>query len=327
MNRRDTVLALLALGAAPLIADAQQPGKLYRIGWIGNSNFNAPEARAVWDAFRLELQRRGWVEGRNIAFEHRFAEGAIDRFPQLARELVELKVDLILASTSPAAISVKKATDSIPVVFASTFDPVRQGIVASLARPGGNLTGLSTQNAELIGKRMQLLKEAFPRIARVAYMSTEPEAGANPLYNEPVYQAAKALQLEVLPVKVQRAEMLSGAFPEVSRADAWFVADSILYFSNRKVVVELLGRQRKPAIYGYAEFVEAGGLMSYTVDLKDHFRQAAGFVDRILRGAKPADLPVEQPTQFELVINLKTAKALGITIPQSMRFRADRVIE
>ncbi len=319
-------LFLAALLATPPLALAQQAGKLYRIGWVGNTNINTPQSVEVWDAFRLELQRRGWVEGRNIAFEHRFAYGDSRRFPQLARELVELKVDLILASSSPAARAVKEATASIPVVFASVDDPVREGFVASLARPGGNLTGLSTQTYELIGKRMEYLKDAFPRISRVAYMALQPDAVGSRT-NEPAYQAAKALQLELLPVKVQQAEILSGALPEVARADAWFVAEQLPYFNDRKAVVELLARQRKPAIYPHTVFVEAGGLMSYAVDLKDQFRLAAGYVDRILRGEKPADMPVQQPTKFELVINRKTERASGLTFPKSILDRADRVIE
>jgi len=321
MMQRRALVAVVAALAAPKPMLAQQPGKPVRIGWLGNTAPGTPEAFAIWDAFRLELQRRGWSEGRNVVFERRFAEGVADRFPQLARELIESKVDVIVASSGRAASAAKKATDTIPVVFASVPGPVEQGLVASLARPGGNLTGLATLGNELTGKRLELLKEAFPRISRVAVLSSGPEA------DQEAQRTAAALGVQLLTTRAQRAEDLPGAIAALPQADAWFVQDGLMHFANRRTIVELVAKQVKPAIYPHVIYVEAGGLMSYSVDLKDQFRRAAGYVDRILRGAKPADLPVEQPTQFELAINLKTAKALGLAIPKNMLLRAERVIE
>jgi putative ABC transport system substrate-binding protein len=321
ITRRRVAVGCAAALVSRQLALAQQPGKVYRIGWLGNSPPVTPEALAIWDAFRLELLRCGWSEGRDVVFERRFAEGAADRFPRLARELIEQKVDVIVATSGNAAFAAKKATDTIPIVFASVPRPVEQGLVASLARPGGNLTGLATQSFELEGKRLQLLKEAFPRIVRVAVLTAELDQ------TEELRRAAAALGIELLSVKAQRAEDLVGAVAAGTHAEAWFVADHALYFARRKTVVEHITLQRKPAIYPHIVYVEAGGLMAYAVELKDQFRRAAVFVDKILRGAKPADLPVEQPTKFEFVINLKTAKALGLTIPQSVLLRADEVIQ
>ncbi len=315
------VALVLGVLAAPLAAGAQQPEKVRRVGWLGNSKLNTPETIASWDAFRLELQRKGWSEGRNLAFEQRFANGDVALFPQHARELVELKVEVIMATSGSAAAAAKKATASIPVIFATVPDPVETGLVASLAHPGGNLTGFSTQGIDLAGKRLELLKEAFPRIVRVAYLPLALER-----FNEPVHRAAEKLGIHLLSARVTQPEDLVGAIAALAYADAWFVAEHLTYFARRHTILDAIARQRKPAMYPSTFFVRAGGLMSYSVDQKDHYRSAAGLVDRILRGAKPADLPVEQPTKFELVINLKTARALGLTVPQSVLIRADKVI-
>jgi len=325
MRRRDFTILIAGAAVTPIIgsspARGQQPDRRYRVGWLGNSKLNTPPTIAFWDAFRLELQRRGWTEGQNVAFEQRFAEGVPERFPQHVRELLELKVDLIVAVGGGAAAAARNATDAIPVVFLIVSDPLRQKLVVSLARPGGNLTGLSSQANETVGKRLELLKEAFPRVVRIAYL---PEGAS---IDEQANQAAHALGLQLLPAPVRQAEDLPSAIAELAHADAWYVSDHPRYFSHFRTVVALIAAQGKPAMYPAAHFVREGGLMSYSLDLFNQARDAAGFVDRILRGAKPADLPVQQPTKFELVINLKTAKALGITISESFLARADEVIE
>ena len=323
--RRSVALAGLAC-AAGLVANplqrgalAQQPGKMRRIGWLGNVPPATPEAAAIVDAFNSELQRLGWTEGRDVVFERRFSEGVVDRLPHLARELVEGYVDLIVA-TGAGALAAKQATVTIPIVFAAVPDPVATGLVASLARPAGNLTGLSSQSPELVGKRLQLLKETAPSIARVAYLTDATDS------NPELHHAAGVLGVELLPVKVQRAEDLVTAFAAGKRADAWFVPDRAMHFAQRRAIVELVAKQSKPAIYPHTVFTQAGGLMSYAVDLKDQYRRAAEYVNQVLRGAKPADLPVQQPTKFEFVINLKTARSLGLKIPHSVLLRADEVI-
>ena len=322
MIDRRAFVGAISLGALawPSVAEAQQAG-IYRIGWLGNSRLDTPETVAGWDAFRLELQIRGWSEGRNVAFEQRFAAGVSERHPENVRELIELKVDLILATSGPAARAATKATDTIPIVFVAIPNPVEQGLVANLARPGGNVTGLSTQGLDLVGKRLELLKEAFPRTSRVAFL-----AGRS-LEDQPAFQAAEKLGVQLLPATVRRAEDLSGAMAELAHADAWFVGEYALYFAHRSRIIEFVAGQRKPAMYPSTFFVAAGGLMSYSVAQKDQLRRAAAMVDRILHGAKPADMPVEQPTKFELVINLKTAKALGLTIALSLLLRADEVVQ
>ena len=321
MKRRCVAAACAIAVLSQRSALAQQPARIKQIGWLGNSAPVTSEGIAVWDAFRLELNRLGWVEGRDIAFERRFAEGDVELFPRLARELIDRKVDLIVAVSGNAARAAKNSTASIPIVFASVASPVEQGLVASLARPAGNLTGMTTQSDEMIGKRLQLLKEVAPRIARVAYLTDESDAATQLL------RAAAVLGIELLPAKAQRAQELAGAVAAGARADAWFVTDQTLYFAHRKAIVDLIAVQRKPAVYPQTVYVQAGGLMSYAVDLKDQFRRAAGLVDKVLRGALPADIPVQQPIKFELTINLGTARAIGLKIPQSVLLRADEVIE
>jgi putative ABC transport system substrate-binding protein len=314
--------AALALFGAALSAQAQTPDKVVRIGWLSHQPSDNPRAAPEWDALRLELQRRGWVEGRNAVFERRSADGMPDRFWTLARELVELHVDLIAVNNGEGAKVAMFATSTIPIVFVAVPDPLNLGLVASLARPGGNLTGLSSMTGEVIAKRFQLLKESFPHVSRVAFLPFN-----DPSWDLSAYEAAKTPGLTLLHVYVRRAEDIPKAVAEQADAHAWFVQDATPYPSLARPLVSELGKQRKPAIYPQTFYVELGGLMSYSVDLKDQFRRAATYVDRILRGAKPADLPVEQPSRFEFAINLKTAKALGLTIPQSVLLRADEVIE
>ena len=321
MKRRCAAAACVMAFVVSRGSAAQQPERVRRIGWLGNSAPVTAEGIAVWDAFRLELRRLGWIEGRNLAFERRFAEGDVDRIPLLARELIDRKVDLIVAVNGPAARAAQQATATLPIVFASVTNPVEQGLVATLARPAGNLTGMATQGDETVGKRLQLLKEMLPRTLRIAVLADASDTGAALL------GAAAALGIELLMARASRAEDLPAAIASGARSDAWFITDQALYFAQRKTVVELIAQQRRPAIYPQAVYVHAGGLASYSVDLKDHFRRAAGVVDKVLRGARPADIPVEQPTRFELTINLETAADLGLKIPQSVLLRADEVIE
>ena len=320
--RRQLLAAILGLLAAPGQAFAQPKDRLVRIGWLGNTEGGTPRSRAIRAALLDELQRRGWVQGRNLVVEFRFAEGVLDRYPVHARELIERQVDLIVAVTALGAVAAAQATRTIPVVFVSVSAPVEQGLVSSLARPGGNLTGLSTQADELIGKRLELLREASPRSTRVALLGTASAAQV-----ELANVAARALGLQLLLAQAAHVDDLAPAIAALPQADAWFINENQMHFAHRKTVVELIARQRKPAIYPVSTFVEEGGLMSYSVDQKDQFRRAGEIVDRILRGARPADIPVEQPTKFTLALNRTTAKALGLAIPQSLLLRADEVIE
>ncbi len=303
---------------------AQQRGDTARIGILGNFPPVGAEAIALRDSFRQALQRRGWSEGRNLRFEYRYAEGNPERNLENARELVAMKVDLLVAPTGLTAEAEKKVTSSIPIVFATVPNPVETGLVASLAHPGGNLTGLSSQGFDLIGKRFQLLKEAFPRVSRVGYL---PSPAALSPTNEQTQRRAESFKLKLLPADLKHPDDLDGAIRSLAGVDAWFVAEVSRYFALRKTIVEAIARQRKPAMYPADLFVDAGGLMAYSENIKETVIHLAGLVDRILRGAKPADIPVEQAARFGLTINLRTATALGLTIPQSVLLRADRVIE
>jgi len=318
------VALTLCLTLAPLAAEAQQQpaGKVYRIGLLVSGSESSHQSRI--EAFRQGLRVLGYVEGHHIAVEYRYAEGRTDRFPDLAAELVALKVDVIVTSSNPAALAAKKATRTIPIVFASANDPVVTGLVASLARPGGNVTGLTNLSSELGGKRLELLKEAFPKVTRVAYLSIPQNLGAGE-----VKAGAQALGLQLQSLSVRTSRDFDGAFEAAlrERAHALMTSPGPVLNTHRTRIVDFAMKNRLPAIYPDSEFVNAGGLMSYAPNLPDLWRRAATFVDRILKGTKPADLPVEQPTKFELVINLKTAKALGLTIPQTLLLRADRVIQ
>ena len=322
IRRRRFLIAAGALSVVRLSL-AQQRSDPVQIGILGNLQAVTPEALALREVFVEELRRRGWSEDRNLRIERRYAEGSAERNLENARELVALKVDILVAPTGLGALAAKKVTDSIPIVFATVPNPVEMGLVSSLARPGGNLTGLSSQGLDLIGKRFELLKEAFPRISRVGYLPVP----ASPSLNERAQRSAESVKLKLLPANWKQPEELAGAIEALADVDAWFVAESSRYFAMRKAIVDLIARQRKPAMYPSDLFVDAGGLMSYSENIKEQFRLLAGIVDRILRGAKPADIPVEQPTKFNLAVNLKTAQALGLAIPQSILLRADRVIE
>jgi putative tryptophan/tyrosine transport system substrate-binding protein len=318
----------LMAGAAitwPLASRAQQSEKMYRIGGLTAGGPFVPELRSV---FPDALRNLGWVEGKNITFERRFAEDRLDRLPELAAELVRLKVDLITASGTLAPLAAKRATSTIPIVMTSAGDPLGSGLVANLARPGGNVTGLSLMVPDIGGKRLELLRELLPSASRVAILWN----AANP-YPAAVFRetekSAKTLDVHIQSVEVRGPDDFVGAFEIVKRdsPDALITVEDPLTIDYRKQIIDTLKDLRLPAIHGVREFVGVGGLMSYGASIADLVRRSAGYVDKILRGAKPGDLPVQQPTKFELLINLKTAKALGLTIPPSLLARADEVIE
>ena len=329
MNRRESVLALLAFGVAvgPLAAQAQQAGKVYRIGHL-----SAPTRASVepgLQAFIRALRELGWVEGKNLIIEYRWAEGAIERLPDLAAELVRLKVDLIVAPAGSAALAAKNATGSIPIVMIFPSDPVEMGLIASLRRPGGNITGTTfTPGPEIFGKQLQILKEAIPRMSRLAILSN-PADPSFALQMREVEAAARSLRILVQHVEARGPEEFDSAFAAMARerADALLVNGTSTFLAHRAQLAELAVKGHLPTMYSFREIVEAGGLMAYAVSMRDFVARAAWYVDKILKGAKPADLPVEQPTKFSLVINLKTARALGLTIPQSVLAGAEEIIQ
>ena len=328
MDRRDTVLALLALGAAPLATEAQQAAKVVRIGYL---SFNLTASPHVREAFVQGLRDLGYVEGRNLVIEYRDAEGKLERLPALVAELVALKVDVIVASGTLAALAAKQATRTLPIVFSPAGDPVGSGLVASLAQPGGNVTGLSAFAPELVGKRLELLKQAVPGVSRVAVL-WQPGAFGERTEKDTLKRAevaARDLRVPLQFVEARGPADFARAFSDMSmaRAGALTVLASNMFVSERRRLVDLAAEKQLPAMYSARELVDAGGLMSYGANLADLNRRAATYVDRILKGTKPADLPVEQPTKFELIINMKTAKALGLTIPQSVLGRADELIK
>ena len=326
MNRR-TFLCGLTLGtlALPFAAVAQQAGKVPRIGFLF---YGSPGPSPEIDAFRLGLSELGYVEGQNITIEYRFASGRVERLPELAAELVRLKPDVIVTPGTPASVAAKQATSAIPIVFAGVADAVGSGLVVNFARPGGNITWLTGISAELGGKRLELLKEVAPKASRVAVLYN-PADRSNVLVLKELQESAPALRLTLQPLGVRGPGEFEGAFVAMSRkrAHALFGAAGILTTENRKAIVDLAAKSRIPAMWGERQFVEAGGLMSYAVNFYDQVRRAATYVDKILKGAKPTDLPVEQPTKFELVINLKAAKALGLNIAPSLLQRADQLIQ
>ena len=329
MNKRIlvSILAVVILAFVHL-AEAQQPKKVPRIGYLTSSDPATESTRS--EGIRQALHDLGYVEGQNIAFEYRYAEGKLDRFPELAAELVRLKVDIIVVAGGNTLIqSAKNATKTISIVMSgSAPDPVEAGFVDSLARPGGNVTGLALLVNELAGKRLELLKEAVPKLARVAVLH-DPALPPNVLELKAVQTAAPALGLTIQPWEVRGTDDFDRVFAAQNkqRPDGLYVLTGRLVTSNRKQIVGFALKSRLPSVYPQREYVDAGGLMSYGADQAESYRRVAYYVDRILKGAKPADLPVEQPTKFELVINLKTAKALNLTIPQSVLFRADKVIK
>jgi putative ABC transport system substrate-binding protein len=326
-----TIGLLLAALAAPRAAQAQPPAKVYRIGYLNLIAPDRPEARPFVDAFRQALGELGYVEGRNFVFEHRWSDGRIERLPALAGELAALNVDVIVTPATPQARAAKQATSTIPIVAWAMQDPVKDGLVASLARPGGNLTGLTFLGSELVAKRLALLKEALPAVSRVAALWHPGSYAAHTSQDmaKEANEAARRLGIALQFVDVNAPGELEGAFSTITRerAGAVIVFPSSMLFAERNRIAALAARHRLPAAYNAREFAEAGGLMTYGASLPALVRRAASYVDRILKGAKPADLPVEQPTKYELVINLKTARALGLAIPRSVLAQADEIIE
>jgi putative ABC transport system substrate-binding protein len=323
------LVVTLVLGGlvAPPAAAAQQLTRLPRIRYLGASSPSL-EPHYV-DAFRQKLRDLGYIEGQNIAIEYRWAEGQDDRLPDLAAELVGSKVDVIVTTGTPGTFAAKQATKTIPIVMASSGDPVRSGLVTSLARPGGNVTGFTVLGPELEGKRLELLKQAVPRLSRVAVL-WNPANPAIPFYYQQTLVAARALHVTLEPVvEVRRVADFESAFSALARArpHALMVLADRLLLAHRMRIVDFAVTRRLPGMYAYREYVDAGGLMSYAPSNIELFRGAAIYADKILKGAKPSELPVQEPTKFELVINLKTAKALGLTIPQSLLIRADELIQ
>ena len=322
-----TVFWLLAVWffAFLSLAEAQQPAKIPRIGFLASGSPSAYASRT--EAFRQGLRQLGYVEGKTIAIEYRYAEGLTNPLPDLVADLVRVNVEIIVTSSTPATLALKNGTKTIPIVFVAVSDPVGSGLVVSLARPGGNLTGLSNQLVDLVGKELELLKQAVPKIARVTVLGST----ANPDRAElrkPIEVVARSLGVQLQVVDIGEPKDLDGAFSQMTkgRADAVLLRGGALLTDQRIRIAELAARNRLPTIRWDIPFAEAGGLMSYGPSSADMFRRAATFVDKILKGARPADLPIEQPTKFELVINLKTAERIGLTISPNVLARADRVI-
>jgi putative ABC transport system substrate-binding protein len=329
MRRREFILvlggAIVSSLSRPLSARAQQPGKLPVIGFLGSQ---AQSVQKKWtDAFVQRLRELGWIEGRTVTIEYRWAEGNNTRAADAVAEFVKLKVDIIVTNGTPMVAAAKRATSEIPIVFAATGDPVGTGLVASLGRPGGNITGMSLQATDLAGKHIELLREVRPSLKRLAIVANVDSANAVIQARE-AKASAETLGISATVLEIRRADDIAPAIEAAkSQADALFVMNEPLVISQRARINALAIAAALPTVYAFREFADAGGLMSYGPQFPDLFRQAGDYVDKILRGAKPADLPVQQPTKFELVINLKTASALGITMPPALLARADEVIE
>ena len=325
MNRRAFVTGLGAVLAAPVVINAQSTAKAFRIGILGCCSPSRPESAGLWAAFFAGLQEHGYVEGRNVVIAGRYYGDAIEQLPALAAELVRMPVDVIVVGAVPAPEVAKRATSTIPIVLTNHGDPVGSGLAASLAKPAGNITGVSMPS--VASKRLQLLKEAIPNLTRAVVCLDSKPLGEFRLSE--LELAARSLRLQLDVVEMRAPSEFTEAFSRATRkrADALIVVGGIVFFRHRAQLVELAAKNGLPTMYGTREFVEAGGLMSYAPDFRESYRRAARYVAAILKGAKPGDLPIEQSTKFEFVINLKTAKALGLTIPPSLLLRADQVIE
>ena len=323
-----SILFVLVPLAVAVIAEAQQTGKIAHIGFLDSST--ASGSAVLLDAFWQEMHKLGWIEGKNITIEYRFAEQKSERLPELAADLVRLKVDLILVTAEPPASAAKKATTTTPIVMTSVGDPVGAGLVASLGRPGGNVTGLSSLSTQLNTKRLEILKDAVPKFARVGVLRLPGASIGRDLQLKELRTAALALKLKLEEIETQPdAKGLESAFQTAKQkqVNAIMTTANRPFFAERKRIVELAAKYQLPAIYSQKEYVDEGGLMSYKADYDDLFRRAAVYVDKILKGAKPADLPVQQATQFQFVINLKAAKQIGLTIPVDLLARANKVIK
>ncbi|MGZ8479567.1 MAG: ABC transporter substrate-binding protein [Candidatus Binatia bacterium] len=329
MTKKIILIALCSLLLAPRSAAvAQQAGKIFRIGFLDNGT--ASGSSVLVEAFRQELTKLGWIEGKNISIDYRYAELKSDRLPELAADLVRLKVDLIAAAGVTSAVAAKKATTAIPIVMVSVSDPVGADLVASLARPGGNVTGLSSLSTELNTKRLEILKDAVPKLLRVGLLWLSGTGIGQVLQLNELRPAAVALKLKLEEIETQAdAKGLESSFQSAKQKQVGAITTtaSRQFFAERKRIVELAGKYRLPAVYFQKEFVDEGGLMFYGTDFEDLYRKAAGYVDKILKGTKPADLPVQQATKFEFVINLKAAKRIGVTIPPDVLARANQVIK
>jgi len=326
MNRRDTLLAILALGTAPLAARAQQQRRVRRIGVL---ILASAKASADWmTGFRDGMAALHWIEGRDYVIDLRYGNGIAQAGPNLAAELVASQPDLLLTGADEAVQQLSQRTKTIPIVFAIAHDPVGTGLAASLQRPGGNATGLTTLARDLWAKRLQLLKEAFPRVTHVVLLSDPADAGSVSQEKD-AKEAAEVLKIRLSRIELRQAADIEAAFTRGAAlgAQAYILATGFLFSSHVQAIVDRTIRARVPAFVGTTSFVEAGGLMSYSPSYPDNFRRAAAYVDKILKGEKPGDLPIEQPIKFELALNLKTAKAIGVKFPQSILLRADRVIE
>ena len=324
LKRREFITLLGGAAAWPVAARAQQRAKLPTIGFLGSGT---AAAQSQWTAaFVQRLRELGWSEGRNVAIEYRWGEGRSERFAEIAAEFVLLKVDVILTHNTPPILAAKQATSVIPIVFATAGDPVGTGVVASLARPGGNVTGLSAGSTDVVGKRLELLREVMPGLRRLAILASDSPHLVQEIGE--VQRAARTLALEVATFEIRRIEDIAPAFETLKGgADALYVISDPVTVSNRVRINTLALGARLPTMHSVREPVEAGGLMSYGANWSDMFRRAADYVDKVLRGAKPADIPVEQPTKFDLIINLTTAKVLGLEVPPTLLARADEVIE
>jgi len=316
----------MSLLGVPLRLAAQQPQRVPRVGYL--FSFTPAEGRHLWEACRQGLSELGYVEGQNIMLEPRWADGRHERLPELAADLVRLKMDVIVSAATPASRAAQAATSSIPIVIVAVGEPVKVGLIASLARPGGNVTGLSLLTTELSGKRLDLLGQIVRNMPRVAILMN-PDNPVQAVFLEETRVAAQKLGVQLQPLETRNPREIERVFDAgaAERAAALIVFDDPVLWSHRKQIVALAAKRRLPVMYGHREFVDDGGLMSYGPDRVDHYRRTALYVDKILRGAKPADLPVEQPTKFELVINVKTAKALGLTIPPSLLLQASQLVE
>jgi putative ABC transport system substrate-binding protein len=326
-NSKSAILAAALILALCLSAEGQQPGKIPKIGWLGTRDRSDISADPGRELFRRDLAKLGYVEGKNIAFEYRSADNQLGRVSAIADEFVRSKVDVIFTPSAPAALAAKKATKTIPIVFVNVPDPVGAGVVDSLERPGGNVTGITDIAPLLAGKRLELLKETIPKLSRVAVL-WNPQGGSAPHWTENDL-AARELGLQLHSMEVSSSDQYEAEFKEALKAGsrAVVVAHGSLTSSNRKQIAGLAVKHRLPTIYSRRDYVESGGMMSYRADRTEPYRRVALMVDKILKGAKPADIPVEQPTKFELAINLKTAKQIGLTIPPHVLARADRVIK
>ena len=322
------VVFTISLVLVPLAAETQQPEKVPRVGYLNLGPQSDPVRQRWLEAFRVGLRELGYVEGQNIAIESRWADGKHDRLPVLAADLVRSKVDVIVVNSGAATQAAQQATRTIPIVMALANDAVGSGLIASLARPGGNVTGQTIVTADLAAKQFQLLKEAAPKVSRVALL-TNPNNPASASFLREVDAAARTLGVRLQTLEARSPQEIDSAFAAMTkeRAGALLILPDGIFVSQRRQIAELAVKRRLPSVYGMGEYAEAGGLMTYSASFLDMHRRAAAFVDKILKGAKPADLPVAQPTKFELVINLRTAKAIGLTIPPSLLQRADQIID